>query len=147
MQKGQYIRLVLAPTATPTKVVAAAKQMALHGSASTEEDTTKDTVDDFTEYDVTELSYEITGNALILSDDDTLLTGANALNDFISRFGSEFFWRIVTAGGSNNRTIGEEICNGKATLTNLQLQGQVGQKAQYSYSLKGQGEIALPTTE
>lgn len=146
MEKGQFIRLVLATTATPTKVIAASKQMSLHGSAATEEDTTKDTTGNATEFDVTSLSYDITGMALVLTDDDTLISSANSLNDFITNFGAELYWRIVTVSGTNNRTIGAEICSGKAIITNLQMQGQNRQKAQFSYTLKGVGAIALPTT-
>ena len=80
MKKGQYIRLLLATTSNPTKVIAAAKQMALHGSAQTEESSTKDTTGDALEYDVTGLSYDITGSGLVLTTNDALLTGANGLN-------------------------------------------------------------------
>ena len=82
MQKGQYIRLLLSTTANPATVVAAAKQMALHGSAQTEDSSTKDTTGDALEYEVTGQSYDITGSGLVLTPNDTLLTGGVGLNDF-----------------------------------------------------------------
>jgi lipopolysaccharide export system protein LptA len=82
MQKGQYIRLLLSTAANPTKVIAAAKQMALHGSAQTEDSSTKDTTGDALEYEVTGQSYDITGSGLVLTPNDSLLTGGVGLNDF-----------------------------------------------------------------
>ena len=81
MKKGQYYRLLLATTTNPTKVIAAAKTMSLHGSAQTEESSTKDTTGDALEYDVVGQSYDITGSGLVLTPSDSLNTGANGLND------------------------------------------------------------------
>lgn len=41
MKRGQYVRLLLSTTANPSTVVAAAKQMGLHGSAQTEDSSTR----------------------------------------------------------------------------------------------------------
>ena len=87
MKKGQYIRLLLATSANPTKVIAAAKTMQLHGSATTEESSTKDTTGDDLEYEVTGLSYDISGSGLVLSTDDALNTGANSANDVLTMLG------------------------------------------------------------
>lgn len=146
MDRGQYIRLLLASTATPTKVIAAAKNLSLHGSAATEDSSTKDTTGNSLEYEVTGLSYEITGSALVLTDNDTLASGVNTLSEFITRFGSSMYWRIAQVGGSNNRTIGTVIAQGTAIITNLQVQSQVKQNVNYSFTLKGKGLMALPTT-
>ena len=100
MRKGQYYRLLLATTATPTKVVAAAKTMALHGSAQTEESSTKDTTGDALEYEVVGQSYDISGSALILTPDDTLGGNtANTLNDIEGWVKDQLlYWRICLFG-------------------------------------------------
>lgn len=144
MKRGQYTRLLLSTAANPSTVVAAAKQMALHGSAQTEESSTKDTTGDALEYDVVGQSYDISGSGLILTPDDTLLTGAIGLNDFESWIKDQLlYWRICVMEGTNNRTVVEEICHGTGKLTNLQMQGQNKQNAPYNYTLTGYGALVV----
>ena len=61
MRRGQYYRLFLAAAANPSKVIAAAKTMSFHGSAQTEESSTKDTTGDALEYEVVGQTYDISG--------------------------------------------------------------------------------------
>ena len=146
MKKGQYIRLLVSVSANPSTVVAAAKQMALHGSAQTEDSTTKDTTGTDLEYEVTAQSYDITGSGLVLSPDDTLLTGAVGLNDFENWIKDQLLnWRICVMEGEKNRTVVEEIANGKGKLTNLQIQAQNKQNATYNYTINGYGAIVPGT--
>lgn len=142
MQKGQYIRLLVSLAADPSTVVAAAKQMALHGSAQTEDSSTKDTTGNALEYDVTGQSYDITGSGLVLTPNDTLLTGGVGLNDFESWLQDQVLnWKICVMEGTNNRTVVEEIANGQGKLTNLQIQAQNKQNATYNYTINGYGAI------
>lgn len=146
MQKGQYIRLLLATTADPSTPIAAAKQMALHGSAQTEDSSTKDTTGDALEYEITGMSYDITGSGLVLTDNDTLLTGAKSLNDLESWVKDQLlYWSICVMEGTNNRTVVEEIAHGTGKLTQLQMQGQSKQNATYNYTITGQGGIIVGT--
>ena len=146
MKKGQYIRLLVSVAANPSTVVAATKQMALHGSAQTEDSTTKDTTGTDLEYEVTGQSYDITGSGLVLSPDDTLLTGAVGLNDFENWIKDQLLnWRICVMEGTNNRTVVEEIAHGECKCTNLQIQAQNKQNAQYNYTLNGYGPIVPGT--
>ena len=146
MKKGQYIRLLVSVSANPSTVVAAAKQMALHGSAQTEDSTTKDTTGTDLEYEVTAQSYDITGSGLVLSPDDTLLTGAVCLNDFENWIKDQLLnWRICVMEGEKNRTVVEEIANGQGKLTNLQIQAQNKQNATYNYTINGYGAIVPGT--
>lgn len=55
MKRGQYIRLLLSPINDVENVIAAAKQLSLHGTAQTEESSTKDTTGDDLEFEVTSL--------------------------------------------------------------------------------------------
>ena len=142
MQKGQYIRLLVSTAANPSTVVAAAKQMALHGSAQTEDSSTKDTTGNALEYEVTGQSYDITGSGLVLTPNDTLLTGAVGLNDFESWLQDQVLnWKICVMEGTNNRTVVETIASGQGKLTNLQIQAQNKQNATYNYTINGYGAI------
>ena len=142
MKKGQYIRLLLATAANPSTVVAAAKQMALHGSAQTEDSSTKDTTGDALEYEVVGQSYDITGSGLVLTPSDTLLTGGLGLNDFEGWVKDQLlYWRICVMEGTNNRTVVEEIAHGQGKLTNLQIQAQNKQNTSYNYTINGYGAI------
>ena len=142
MKKGQYIRLLLATTANPSTVVAAAKQMALHGSAQTEDSSTKDTTGDALEYEVVGQSYDITGSGLVLTPSDTLLTGGLGLNDFEGWVKDQLlYWRICVMEGTNNRTVVEEIAHGQGKLTNLRIQAQNKQNTSYNYTINGYGAI------
>lgn len=147
MQKGQYIRLLLATTANPTTVIAAAKQMALHGSAQTEDSSTKDTTGNALEFEVTGQTYDITGGGLVLTPNDTLLSNAVGLNNFEGWLQDQIlYWRICVMEGTNNRTVVEEIAHGQGKLTNLQIQAQVKQNTTYSYTINGYGAI-VPGTD
>ena len=147
MQKGQYIRLLVSVSANPSTVVAAAKQMALHGSAQTEDSTTKDTTGTDLEYEVTGQSYDITGSGLVLSPDDTLLTGAVGLNDFENWIKDQLLnWKICVMEGTNNRTVVETIASGQGKLTNLQISAQNKQNTTYNYTINGYGAI-VPGTD
>ena len=142
MQKGQYIRLLVSTAANPSTVVAAAKQMALHGSAQTEDSSTKDTTGNALEYEVVGQSYDITGSGLVLTPNDTLLTGAVSLNDFESWLQDQVLnWKICVMEGTNNRTVVETIASGQGKLTNLQIQAQNKQNATYNYTINGYGAI------
>lgn len=146
MNKGQYYRLLIGLAATPTTVVAAAKQMALHGSAQTEDSSTKDTTGDALEYDITALSYDISGSGLVLTPSDALLTSAVGLNDFESWIQNQvLYWRICVMSGTNQRTIVEEIAHGTGKLTNLQIQAQNKSNTTYNYTLTGTGAIVVGT--
>lgn len=142
LKRGQYIRLLVSTAANPSLVVAAAKQMSLHGSAQTEEDSTKDATGDALEYSVVGQSYDITGSGLVLTPNDALLSGAVGLNDFEEWVkDQELYWRICVMEGEHNRTIVEEIAHGIAKCTNLQAQAQTKQNVQYNYTLTGFGKL------
>lgn len=144
MKRGQYTRLLLATTANPTSVIGAAKQASLHGSAQTEDSTTKDTTGDALEYDITGMSYDISGSGLILSPADTLLTGAISINDLEGWLKDQLlYWRICVMEGTNNRTIVEEIASGTGKLTQLSLQAPNRQNSSFNYTITGYGAIAV----
>ena len=145
MRRGQYYRLLLAPAANPSKVIAAAKTMSLHCSLQTEESSTKDTTGDALEYDATGQSSDLSGSGLVLTPADALNTGANSLNDMEGYVQNTLlYWRICLMEGTNNRTVVEEIASGQCKCTQLQIQGQNKQNASYNYTLNGYGAISVP---
>ena len=148
MKRGQYIRLLLAPVNYDTEVVvAAAKQMSLHGTAQTEESSTKDTTGDDLEFEVTSLGYEITGSALVITEDDSLNKDALPFFEFVRSLKNQLFnWKICVMEGDNNRTIVEEIAHGQAKLTNLQAQAPNKQNTTYNYTLAGYGPLVPGTS-
>lgn len=144
MKKGQYIRLLLSLQGSENAVIAAAKDMKLHLSAQTEESSTKDTTGNALEYDVTGLSYDISGSGLVLAEGDPLLEDAVGASDMMDWLEDQILsWKICLMEGEKNRTIVEEILSGKGKLTNIQLQGQNKQNASYSYTMNGYGPIVV----
>lgn len=134
----------MATTANPTTVIAAAKDMSIHFSASTEESTTKDTTGDWLEYEITGQSYEISGSALILTPADSLNTGGVSLDNMLNNLGdTALYWRIALMSGTNNRTLDQTILSGTAKLTNLQLNGQNKANATYTYTLTGYDAVTV----
>lgn len=131
--------------ADPTTVVAAAKTMQLHGSAQTEDSSTKETPGYAQEFEVTSQSYDITGTGLLLTPNDAYLTGGVGLNDFEGWLQDQkLYWRICVVDGNSNRDIVEVICSGTGKLTSLNPTGQSKQNATFSYTLSGDGGITVP---
>ena len=148
MTKGELVRLYLGSdnTATPAKVIAAAKQLSLHISCSVESSTTKDTVGDWDFQEVTAVNFDISTTALVRSG-ETITASVNGqnLNDLeaIYEAGTPVKFQIANVSGANNRTKGPVIISGSVVLTQLSINAQNRQKADYSASLAGWGEFSV----
>ncbi len=145
MDKGQHIRLFI-KDGSNYDVIAMATDLTLHGSATTENTTTKDTTDAagvaWDEFEVTQRSADIQFSALVASGTDS---AAKLLNDIETGVSdAEIDWEIALASGANNRTKGTVICSGKGKITNMQATGQVGQNATYSGTINTFGPITVP---
>ena len=148
MTKGQYIRLFLGSdnTTAPAKVIGAAKQLTLHISCTVEVATTKDTVGDWDVQEVTEISYDISSNALVRSGDTiTSLVDANGLSDLetIYEAGNPVKWQIANVSGANNRTKGAISCSGSCIVSQLSINAPNRQSADYTATLNGVGQIVV----
>lgn len=147
MTKGQFIRLFLSDDdqASGLKVIAAAKELTLHLSAQVENSSTKDTTGNFVENEITALSYDISTTSLVLSGDDSLITGAKHLASLEAMYDDDnlLAWQIANVSGTNNRTKGTVICSGKAYLTQLTINSANRQNATAQTTLKGYGEIVV----
>lgn len=148
MTKGQYIRLFLGSdnTTAPAKVIGAAKQLTLHISCTVEVATTKDTVGDWDVQEVTEISYDISSNALVRSGETiTSAVDANGLSDLetIYEAGNPVKWQIANVSGANNRTKGAIICSGSCIVSQLSINAPNRQSADYTATLNGVGQIVV----
>lgn len=142
--KGQYVRLFLSSdnTAAPSRVVAAAKQLSLHVAMSMESATTKDTTGDWDIQEPTALSYDITTNALVKSNEAiTSSVNAQALSDIMAIYeaSNPVKWQIANTSGANQRTKGAVIASGSVVIQTLTLNGPNRQNADYSMQAAGYG--------
>lgn len=146
--KGQFVRLFLSSdnTNTPTKVIAAAKQLSLHVSMTLENSTTKDTDGDWQIQEPTELSYDISTTALMRSGDTiTSTVTAQALADIeeIYEASEPVKWQIANVSGANQRTKGSVIASGSVIITTLKLNGPNRQNADYTANFNGYGAYTV----
>lgn len=146
--KGQFVRLYLGNdnSATPSKVIAGAKQLSLHVSLTLESATSKDTQGDFEVQEPTALSYDISTTALIRSADViTSQVSAQALPEVeaIYEAGTPVKWEIANVSGANQRTKSGVIVSGSALLTQLTLNGPNRQNADYTAQLNGYGDYTV----
>ena len=142
MDKGQHLRLFITENSSD-KVVAMSTELSLHGSAQTENSTTKDTTDStgavWDENDVVGRTYDINFSALIASGTDT---GGKTFADILAKVDDEIInWKIALASGEQNRTMGRIIVSGQGKFTNVQATAQVSQQSAYSGTINGWGPL------
>lgn len=147
MDKGQHLRLFITEGSgtTTDKVIAMATELTVHGSAQTENSTTKDTTDVsgavWDEFEVTGRSLDINFSGLIAAGTDS---AAETFNDMLSKItDTPINWKIAMASGANNRTMGAVICYGQGKITSIQATGQVDQQASYGGTIKNFGTVSV----
>jgi hypothetical protein len=142
--KGQFVRLFLSDdnTTTPSKVIAAAKQLSIHVSLTLEQINTKDTEGNWIAQEPTAINYDISTNALVDSG-ETITSGVDGqgLSDLMSIYeaGTPVKWQIANVSGANQRTKGSIIASGSAQLTQLTVNAANRQAATYDAQLNGYG--------
>ena len=146
--KGQFVRLYLGSdgTATPAKVIAASKSLSLHVALQLESSSTKDTPGIFDVQEPTGLSFDISTNALVRSNDTiTSGVGGQALSDLQSIFeaADPVKFQIANVSGDNNRTKGSVIVSGLVVISSLNISAAVKQNATYDASLTGYGPYTV----
>lgn len=142
--KGQYVRLFLGQNnlETPTRVIAAAKQLSFHVSVQFENTSTKDTEENWVRNEPVGISYDITTNALVKAFEDiTSEVQANDFNDIESDMEGEtpIKFRICNVDGANNRTIDSDIVSGSVVMTSLVVNAPNRQTATYTATMQGYG--------
>lgn len=146
--KGQFVRLFLSlnNTDTPNAVIAAAKQLSLHVSVQLENATSKDTTGDWVVNEPVGLSYDITSNALVETDEEvTPSVGGRKIGDMQSiwRNSTPVKFLIGNVTGANNRTLTSTIVSGSVVLSSLVLNGQNRQVATYTSTMQGYGAYTV----
>ena len=146
--KGQFVRLFLSAdnTATPSKVIAAARQLTLHVSLTLESMTTKDTDGDWDVQEPTGLSYDISTTALVSSGENiTSAVEGQALEDLETIYEASLpvKWLIANTSGDNNRTKGTVIVSGSAIIQSLSVSAANRQTATYTAQLNGYGAYTV----
>ena len=161
MDKGQHLRLLITDN-DQKNVVALAKDLTIHFSASTENSTTKDTSDGsgvvWDDFDVTQRSGDIQFGALVGVGTDPYtpattdpaapeVIGGISFADWISKFGDTAInWKVVFVSGANNRVIGKELCHGQGKLSGLSANPQAGQATvTYNGTLNMYGAVTVGT--
>lgn len=146
--KGQFVRLFLGSdnTNTPSRVIAAARQMSMHVSLTLEDMSTKDTTGDYTIQEPTGISFDISTTALMRSG-ETIASAvdAQALSDLedIYEDSTPVKFQIANVSGDNQRTKGSVIVSGSVIITQLTLNAQSRANADYTATLNGYGEYTV----
>lgn len=144
--KGQFVRLFLSDSSNPALVIAGAKTLSLHVSLSMESATTKDTTGNWDVQEPTGLSYDISSNALVASN-ETITSGVGGqtlatLMDFYEA-STLMYWQIANVSGANQRTKGSVIVSGQTRITSLAINAANRQVATYDTKMSGYGDYTV----
>lgn len=150
LTKGQFVRLFLGSdnTATPSRVVAFARQLSIHVSVQMESASTKDTEGNFDIQEPVGLSYDISSSALVRNGESiTSSVQGQTLNDLETIYENALpvKYEIANVSGANNRTKGSVLVSGSVVLTSLTLNAPNRQVATYDCQMQGYGNYLLPT--
>jgi predicted secreted protein len=144
--KGQFVRMFLSDVANPALVVAGAKTLSLHVSLSLEDATTKDTPGTWQVQEPTGLSYDISTNALVASNETiTSAVGGQTLATLMDFYESStmLYWQIANVSGDNQRTKGSVIVSGQARIGSIAVNAANRQVATYDTQLSGYGDYTV----
>ena len=126
--------------------VAAATSCTIHCALQVQEDTTKDTVDDWIEQEPVGLNWDVQVEALVISDDDEeYRPGAKNIDQLqVGRVYQLRFTRTAGAAGEQNRDAVEDAMQftGFAILSDLQITSQNAEIATASAQFTGTGELS-----
>jgi hypothetical protein len=144
--KGQFVRLFLSDTSNPALVLAGAKTLQLHVSMSLEDATTKDTPGTWQVQEPTGLSYDISTNALVASNETiTSAVGGQTLGTLMDFYEAStlLYWQIANVSGDNQRTKGSVIVSGQARIGSIAVNAANRQVATYDTQLSGYGDYTV----
>ena len=148
--KGENLRIFLkksgtAPVVFP-RAVAAATNCTLHCAMQVQEDTTKDTVDDWIEQEPVGLNWDVQTEALVISDDEGEENGIAASDLVVGALYNLTFTRTIGAAGEQNRDRDYESpinMTGTAILNDLQINSQNAELSTYTAQFTGHGELTI----
>lgn len=126
--------------------IAAATNCTMHCALQVQEDTTKDTVDDWIEQEPVGLNWDVQVEALVISDDDEeYRPGAKNIDQLqVGRVYQLRFTRTAGAAGEQNRNAVEDAMQftGYAILSDLQITSQNAEIATARAQFTGTGELS-----
>jgi hypothetical protein len=146
--KGQNLRILQGFDADDLKCVAAATSCTVHISLSVEEDTTKDTVDDWITNIPSSINWDVEVSALVYGDpnDDT----ATPITDLIvgRTYVLKFSRTAGSAGEKNRDAVYDDITYiGQAILNDYSTTAQNNNIATATAKFTGTGDLSHPEQE
>lgn len=126
--------------------IAASTSCTLHCALQMQEDTTKDTVDDWIEQEPVGLNWDVQVESLIISDDDEeYRPGAKNIDQLqVGRVYQLRFTRTAGASGEQNRDAVADVIQltGSAILSDLQITSQNADLATATVQFTGSGDLS-----
>ena len=143
--KGENLRVLLGDDDQHLACVAAATSCQIHLQLQVEEDTTKDTDDDWIIQEPVGINWDAQVDALIVIDDTE--TGITADSLQVGRVYRLRFSQTAGAAGEQNRDAIQNAMQltGNAILSDLQLTAQNQDEAVYTAQFTGQGDLSRYT--
>ena len=144
--KGENLRVMVGDDIDHLQCIAAATNCTMHCALQVQEDTTKDTVDDWLEQEPVGLNWDVQVEALVISDDDEeYRPGAKNIDQLqVGRVYQLRFTRTAGASGEQNRDAVEDVMQftGFAILSDLQITSQNAEIATARAQFTGTGELS-----
>lgn len=144
--KGENLRVMVGDDTDHLQCIAASTNCTMHCALQVQEDTTKDTVDDWLEQEPVGLNWDVQVEALVISDDDEeYRPGAKNINQLqVGRVYLLRFTRTAGAAGEQNRDAVEDAMQftGFAILSDLQITSQNADIATARAQFTGTGELS-----
>jgi hypothetical protein len=145
--KGENLRILIGPDDEHLLCVAAATNCVVHVSAVVEEDTTKDTEDDWLIKEVTGLSWDVQAEAFILDEADEDAASADLLQvglEYVIRFSQT----AGAAGEKNRDAIANEMqWTGKAILGDMTLTATNREQSTARLNFTGSADLTQYTPQ
>ena len=144
--KGENLRVMVGDDIEHLQCIAASTNCTLHCALQVQEDTTKDTVDDWLEQEPVGLNWDVQVEALVISDDDEeYRPGATNIAQLqVGRVYQLRFTRTAGAAGEQNRDAVEDAMQftGFSILSDLQITSQNAEIAIARAQFTGTGELS-----
>lgn len=144
--KGENLRVMVGDDIEHLQCIAASTNCTLHCALQVQEDTTKDTVDDWLEQEPVGLNWDVQVEALVISDDDEeYRPGAKNIDQLqVGRVYQLRFTRTAGAAGEQNRDDVADAMQftGFAILSDLQITSQNADIATARAQFTGTGELS-----
>ena len=143
--KGQNLRVLLGDDDQHLACVAASTNCQVHLSLEMQEDTTKDTDDDWIPMEPVGINWDVSVDALVLLDNEETGITVNSLQ--IGRVYRLRFAQTAGATGEQNRDAIANVLQltGNAILSDLQLTAQNQDESQYTAKFTGHGDLVQYT--